>query len=232
VIALSFALPEESKGIVRLVGSAERSGSAALPVIAGTLAGRHVMIVHSGMGMGSAAARIGSFLEAHTPSLWIASGFGGALSPDLRIGDIVAVSNFSDPALFADIISLPARAGTLITTREVVETAVQKADLARHTGAIAVDMETAAIHRSCSARGIPMLAIRAISDTARQDVPIPASVWFDTVSQRPRPLPLMFHLATHPGRILPFVDFVRGIGLARTSLTSFLIAALDALPGK
>ena len=232
MIALSFALPEESKGIVRLVANATRSGSSALPVISGTLAGREVVIVHSGMGMSSASAQVGSFLDANAPSLWIAAGFGGALSPDLRIGDIVAVRNFSDPGPFGEISSLPARAGTLITTKGVVETAEQKKDLGRHTGAIAVDMETAAIHRLCSARGIPMLAIRAISDTASQDLPVPAAVWFDTVRQRPRPISLVFYLAAHPGRIAPFARFVRGISCARASLTSFLLATLGKVePG-
>jgi len=235
VIVLSFALPEESKRIVRRIAGARRSGPAALPVIAGALCGREVVIVHSGMGMDSATARVGSFLEEHAknpPSLWIAAGFGGALAPDLNIGDIVAAANFSDPALLATVSSLQARSGSLITTREVVETAQAKKDLGRHTGAIVVDMETAAIQRFCTARAIPMLAIRAISDTACQDLPVPAAVWFDSRRQRPRPFPLVLHLATHPLRIPPFVRFVRGVNRAGANLTSFLLAALAALPEK
>lgn len=232
MIALSFALPEESKGIVRLVAGASRSGPAALPLITGTLAGREVVILHSGMGMTSASERVTKFLESHSPSLWIAAGFAGALAQDLHIADIVTVQNFSDSLLFSRISSLPARPGTLITTKQVVETAEQKKDLARHTGAIAVDMETAAIHRLCAAREIPVLAIRSISDTAAQNLPVPARVWFDTAKQRPRPLPLLWYLAIHPGRILPFARFVSGIGRARASLTSFLLAAIQALPQK
>jgi adenosylhomocysteine nucleosidase len=232
VIALSFALPEESNAIVRSLSGAKYSGSAALPVIAGTLAGREVVIVHSGMGMASASSRIGAFLETHAPSHWIAAGFGGALDPELRIGDMVAARNFSDPALLAAIAALPARPGTLITTKKVIETAVQKRDLARHTGAIVVDMETAAISQLCKARGIPMLALRAISDTAAQDLPVSAEVWFNTATQRPRPLALLLHLAAHPGRIPPFIHFVRGINKARAELTAFLLATLTTLPGK
>jgi adenosylhomocysteine nucleosidase len=232
VIALSFALPEESKGIVPLIGEPRRSGSPSLPIITGRLARREVAIVHSGMGMDSASAHVRNFLDGCTPSLWIAAGFGGGLSTDLRVGDIVAVRNFSDPARFDAIASLAAHAGTLVTTKTVVESAEQKRDLGRHTGAIAVDMETAAIHRLCSARGVPMLAIRAISDTACEDIPVSAAVWFNKATQRPRPLALVLHLAAHPGRIPPFVRFVRGVGHARASLTSFLLAALDTLPEK
>jgi len=230
VIAISFALPEESKDIVRGLAGARRSATPALPVIAGTLAGRQVVIVHSGMGMASATAALGSFLDTHSPCLWIASGFGGGLSADLKVGDIVAVRNFSDPALLDSIAALPARQGALITTKSVIETALQKQDLARHTGAIVVDMETAAIQRLCSPRGIPMLSLRAISDTVSQDLPLPAAVWFDSVRQRPRPIPLLLHLALHPSRIAPFAHFVRGINLARARLTAFLLAALPLLP--
>jgi len=235
VIVLSFALPEESKGVVRHIAGATRSGPATLPVIVGTLAGRQVVVIHTGMGMDSAAGRVESLLDGHTPSLWIAAGFGGALSPDLKIGDIVAAGNFSDPGLLAaiaDITVFPARTGSLVTVKEVIETAQAKKDLGRHTGAIVVDMETAAVHRLCTARGIPMLALRAVSDTACQDVPVPAAVWFDTQRQRPRPLALVLYLATHPGRIGPFARFVRGVKLAGASLATFLLAALPALPEK
>jgi adenosylhomocysteine nucleosidase len=232
VIVLSFALPEESKGIVRRIAGARRSGSAALPVIAGTLAGRDIVVVHCGMGMESATAQVGSFLAGHSPSLWIAGGFGGALCADLKIGDIIVADNFSDPALLAAIASLPARTGPLITGKQVVESAALKKDLARHTSALVVDMETAAIHRLCIARAIPMLAIRAISDTACQGIPVAAEVWFDTRRQRPRPLRLVFYLVTHPGRIAPFVRFVRGINRCRACLTDFLMGVLQAVGEK
>jgi adenosylhomocysteine nucleosidase len=232
MIVISFALPEESRDIVRALSGARRSGSGALPVIAGTLAGREVAIVHSGMGMASASARVEAYLKGNAPSMWIASGFGGSLSPELRLGDIVLGRNFSNPALLAAIASLPAHTGSLITTRKVVETAEQKRDLGRHTGAIVVDMETAAISPLCAARGIPMLALRAISDLDSQDLPVPAAVWFDMAKQRPRPIPLIAYLAAHPGRIAPFISFVRGIHLARTRLTASLLAALEALPEK
>lgn len=232
MIVLSFALPEESKEIVARLAGARRSGTAALPVIAGSVAGREVEIVHCGMGMASAAAETGRYLDERAPSVWIAAGFGGGLSPQLRLGEIVVARNFSDPVLLEAIAGLGAHAGTLITAKEVIETVEQKRDLGRHTGAIVVDMETAAIHRLCAARGIPMLAVRAISDTADQDLPVPAAVWFDGARQRPRPLALVLHLILHPGRIAPFFRFVRGIGRAREQLTGFLIEAIQALPQK
>jgi adenosylhomocysteine nucleosidase len=230
VIAVSFALPEESRDFIRAISGAVRSGSPALPVVSGTIGGRAVTVVHSGMGMASASAQIESFLKDHAPAAWIAAGFGGALCPELRIGDIVAVENFSNPALLEAARALPARAGNLITTKQVVETAEQKKDLARHTGAIVVDMETAAVSRLCESRAIPLLGVRAVSDVAGQDLPVPTAVWFDLARQRPRPARLVAYLAMHPARIPPFARFVRGIGAARVQLTAFLLELIEKLP--
>jgi hypothetical protein len=77
-----------------------------------------------------------------------------------------------------------------------------------------------------------MLSVRAISDRAEQDLPVPAAIWFDAAKQRPRPVRLLLYLATHPGRIGPFARFVRGINLARARLTAFLLAVLPTLPEK
>ena len=74
MIVISFALPEESKELAGKLKNRRRAGPAALPVIAGTLDGREVVIVHTGMGMASATARVGSYLEGRAPALWIAAG--------------------------------------------------------------------------------------------------------------------------------------------------------------
>jgi adenosylhomocysteine nucleosidase len=221
VIVFSFALPQESKGIVRRMKVASRTPGP-LPVISGRLSGREVVILHTGMGMASASERVGAFLEKHTPDAWIAAGFGGALSAQLNIGDIVVAENFSDPGLLEAAEPITSLKGALVTVKEVMETAGKKKDLGRHTGAIVVDMETAGIHRLCTARGIPLLAVRAISDTACQDLPVPAAVWFNVRKQRPRPVKLVFYLLTHPGRILPFAEFVRGVNKAGSALTQWL----------
>jgi len=221
VIVFSFALPQESKGIVRRMKVAGRIRGP-LPVITGQLAGREVVIIHTGMGMASASERVGAFLEKQTPEAWIAAGFGGALSVQLNIGDIVLAENFSDPGLLQMAEPIKCLKGALVTVKEVMETAEKKKDLGRHTGAIVVDMETAAIHRLCTARGVPVLAVRAISDTACQDLPVPGAVWFNVRKQRPRPVRLVFHLLTHPARILPFADFVVGVNKAGSALTRCL----------
>ena len=103
---------------------------------------------------------------------------------------------------------------------------MQKAALARETGAQAVDMETSAIARVCAAHGIPMLSLRAISDTAAAEIPVPLHISYDLTMQRPRIAVLLAFLARNPSRILPFTRFVQGLAPARRAMTSAILKLL------
>jgi adenosylhomocysteine nucleosidase len=61
--------------------------------------------------------------------------------------------------------------GPLATVADVVDTPAAKAALARRTGAVAVDMESAAIVAAGRQRGIAAVVVRGVSDTADQPVP-------------------------------------------------------------
>jgi adenosylhomocysteine nucleosidase len=104
-----------------------------------------------------------------------------------------------------------------------LETPQAKAEFAKATGAVAVDMETATIAEQCRERGVPLLSIRVISDTARQELPVPFSVCFDVEKERPRVGALLAFLLRHPSRIRAFIRFVRTVGRARRLLSGALL---------
>jgi adenosylhomocysteine nucleosidase len=99
---------------------------------------------------------------------------------------------------------------------------VEKAVLAQSTGALGVDMETATVAAACEKTGVPLLSVRAISDSALEPLPVPFAHWFDLEAQRPRVFALLKYLATHPTQIAPFSRFVRGLTPARQAFTRFL----------
>jgi len=88
----------------------------------------------------------------------ISTGFCGALDPELRVGDIV------HEVLTLDRVAVPAA-----ETRELRE----------KTQARAVDMESAAIARKAAEWGVSFRVIRAVSDTAGEDLPLDFNAYRD-----------------------------------------------------
>jgi adenosylhomocysteine nucleosidase len=175
-----------------------------------------------------AAKRLNSLLAGPKPCLLVCAGFAGGLDPRLRTGDLVVAENLSTPEVLARVRSVAVDAtafscGSILSRALPVESIADKATLFRETGALAVDMESEAVAAACRAAGVPLLVVRTISDPADAALPVPFADWFDVGGQRPRVGGLLKYLATHPGHILPFASFVRGLTPARQTLTQFLL---------
>ena len=215
-VVVTFAVPDESRAFA---AASDRS-----PVV----------VVHTGVGDSPGGRRrLERVLDEDEPRLVISAGYAGALGPDLRVGDLVLGENFSDPGLLAAARALladePCHVGKFLTQNTVAETAAAKSALHAATGALAVDMETGWIADACARAGVPLLAVRVVSDAAGQSFPVPNAVLFDAVRQRPRYVALPMWLLWHPWRIVPFVHFVRGLGPARARLGRALGRLLTGL---
>ncbi|MEI6351893.1 MAG: hypothetical protein WCP06_12400 [Verrucomicrobiota bacterium] len=232
MIAVLFALPEESQDLVRALKHRARVGSAELAAVRGTLGAHEIVVAHTGVGRKRADAGMRRLWAEHHPDQVISAGFAGGLDPRLPKGALLLADSFSSPELLYTAQSLlkeRASSGMMATCDDVLETPQAKTEFARQSGAEAVDMETAAVAAFCMETGVPLLAIRAISDTASDELPVPFSVWFDEASQRPRPLALVWFLVRHPSRIPRFVRFVQTINRARRILTGALLELLSGL---
>ncbi len=167
-LAIVTALPEELEAI----GALARDGLA---------------VAASGDGPRNAERGAASLCDAVRPAVLIGAGVAGGLSPRLFAGSLVASRRIvddageaprPDEALLARAVAAGAAAATLVTVSRPVVAASAKAELARAIGAnvrgddsAAVDMESAAWSRVAAARGIPFLAVRAISDRFDEDLP-------------------------------------------------------------
>ena len=105
-------------------------------------------------------------------SLVISAGVCGALSPDLAEGDLVVPEAVVAATRRLATVALPElrRAGTLVTVDEIVATPEQKARLWGETGALACDMESAAILEWAAKRGLRAAVVRGVSDRASRGV--------------------------------------------------------------
>ena len=207
MIAVTFALPRESRDFRRL-----RSGR-----------DREIAILHTGVGAELCQRRIGPFLDAQRFDFLISSGFAGGVDPSLGVGDLLLAENFSDLKLLAQArAAIISRVGKLCTLERVIESATERARLAREHDAVAVDMETKWIAQACLARSIPLLSLRVISDTGGAPFPVPAAVLFNLTAQKTEGLVLARHLVRHPTRVVRLACFARQIAAARASLTNAL----------
>ena len=149
-----------------------------------------VAIIVTGVGRKNAEKSLREFLATHSPELVLTSGFAGGLNPDLKLGDVVfevpSSSSRGDEAqtktekklepphvgCYEQLIAAGAKPAKFFCADRIATTVAEKKQLRAETGADAVEMESEAIHAVCRERGIPCAAVRVISDTAGEDLPL------------------------------------------------------------
>lgn len=227
MIAVLFALPEESRDFVALLKDrtpARLPGG--LTLLTGLLDGREIALFYLGMGDACVRERLRRAVELGLAAPWkrlILAGFAGGLDPALGVGSLV-IDRAGGVALSRAV------SGKIITSLHTLETPGQKAEAFRETGALAVEMESRAVGEFAHAHGLPLVQLRAITDPAGEALPVPTEVWFDLEMQKPRPGALLGYLALHPERIPAFARFVRNVGVARQALAAGLAELVRQLP--
>jgi len=116
----------------------------------------------------------------------ISIGLAGALSPHLKVGDVVIAEKIITGAENWDchagwrnrlVSRLPnAHQGALFGSDVIIDRADTKAGLHEATGALAVDMESQIAARFAAARNLPLAGLRIISDDATHVLPPAALV--------------------------------------------------------
>ena len=229
MIGITFALPSESSDLVRQLRQVKNVDN----LLWGKIGDRDVTIVHTGVGAGDCNERLENLLHKARPKFVLTSGFAGAVSEHLDIGDLILAENFSDPNLLGlarDILrDRKARAVKLFTSTSIIDSISDRNEIARNAGAEAVDMETGAIVAVCKAHDIQLLSLRAISDSPRQPFPAPPSVLFDVERGRTNYGRLFAYILRDPASIARLLQFSQQIAEARRRLTKAILALVRAL---
>lgn len=126
------------------------------------LHGRRAILVANGPG----PRLVNQMLSSPVMKEWqvedvISTGFCGALDPSLRIGDIVVAT------------------GEIWSEDRVAVRAEDKRRLREKTGARVVEMEFAAVQAKAQAWGVPCRAVRVVSDTAGENLPLDLNLYRD-----------------------------------------------------
>jgi adenosylhomocysteine nucleosidase len=232
MIAVTFALTAESSEFLRCLrdkSDTERNG---VGIIRGKIDHRTIEVLHTGVGEKACRQRVGKFLIDQDFACSISTGFAGALNDDLQVGDLLLAENFSTVDLSearASLSGLPIHIANLLTVPALIDSPEERNKLALTSGALAVDMETRFIARTCAARGVPLLSLRVISDTPRELFPASADLLFDIERQRTPISKLAKYFLAHPNRVPHLIRFARRIALARKILADALVAVVRKL---
>lgn len=185
MLGLLGALKSETAFIRRRMAIDAVKMVASCHIAQGTYRGTPIVLATTGMGKQQAQAAARFVLDAYSLSHLISFGFAGALTNDLRIGDVVLGERWhaeqgKDELLHPVVLDRQtralaeqalARAGVEFTTavgvtvHDLLCDPAEKTALAERTGARIADMESTWIAAVAAKRGVPFLGLRAISDT-------------------------------------------------------------------
>lgn len=174
-IGLIVALPAEARSV----------GVHGVP-IGKCVRWKHGCVAISGVGFENATQAAQRLVACGVGTLanW---GVAGALAPGLEPGDVVIPERIchvegeagyaTDPTACRHLVDMLAATnlridrGKLWSAPQPVATCAEKHDLAARTGAVAVDMEAAAIAIVAAHSHLPFIAVKAICDSAARELP-------------------------------------------------------------
>jgi adenosylhomocysteine nucleosidase len=146
----------------------------------------------------------------------VSTGLCGALDPALRVGDIVV-----PPGVAFETQAEYVR-GAVHSIDHVAVTSFEKRTLRNATGAIAVDMEAAAVERKAAEWNLPFLCIRAVSDRAGDTLPLDFNRYRNGRGDFSRTRIAMAAIA-RPFTVMPqLIEFDRNCRRAADALGDFL----------
>jgi nucleoside phosphorylase len=230
MIAVTFALPSESSEFLRRLGNKSRDNRNGISIVRGTIGHRSIEVIHTGVGENICRERIGKFLENQQFDFLISAGFAGSLNHELQVNDLLLARNFSTVDLkHASLSNVSIYPATMLTVPALINSSEERERIARESGASVVDMETEFIAQACTHNGIPLLALRVVTDTPAQPFPAPPSVLFDIQQQRTHLSVLARFFLGHPRRMPGLLQFARRVARARKTLANALNAVVQGI---
>ncbi len=149
-----FALPDEAAPFRRAAGN--QTG---------------IEILVTGMGKRNSEQAVRQALSRFRPAAVLTCGYAGGLNPELKPGQVVFCCDESS-GLGERLRTAGAREARFHCAERIAVTASAKKTLWEATGADVVDMESEVIRQVCQREGIPSATVRAISDSAEDDLPL------------------------------------------------------------
>ncbi|HEX7132688.1 MAG TPA: hypothetical protein VF228_08935 [Iamia sp.] len=224
-IAFVCAMPMELKPLVKRLGL-RRTGVGH----EGTLDGRDVVAIVTGMGTRLAAEGMERLLGAVTPAHVVVVGITGAVEDETPIGAVVLPERVIDGASgrehHHELLGPGDTHGAMWTTDRI--TTAEELPALREQGVVSLDMETAAIALACEQRDVPWTVFRAISDRATDGSVDEELFRLSDQDGTPNPRAVARYVLRHPGRLPGMIRMGKGAKLATERAAEAAIAAVRA----
>ena len=204
-----------------------------------------VLIHVTGVGKDRALRGTAALLEAlpTRPDCILCLGFAGALRDELKTGDLVLSQRLyatgEDTVLESDASLLSLAQNVLgssnaqrysiangLTVPQIVSEAAGKSRLAIATTSSVVNMEDYWIGQLAVQRGIPFLSVRAVLDTAKQELP-PFVAGLGNKGTLTQALKVGANVVARPGYVPRLAKLVKQVKVAQESLASFGISFIS-----
>jgi nucleoside phosphorylase len=226
-IAFVCAMPMELKPLAKKL-ALRKTILGGVDVRAGSVAGREVVAIATGMGTDLATKATERLLEAVDVERVVVFGITGAVENDTAIGTLILPEVVVDAATGRQHRPEPLADGTphgkMWTTNDINTDLDFIAGL-RAQGVVSLDMETAAIAQACEQRDIPWSVFRTISDRATDGSVDEEIFHLSNQDGTPNPIAVLRYFLLHPQRIPRMARLAKGALRATEAAADAAIAA-------
>lgn len=229
-VAVMAALRDELAPLAGSLSGARVERLDGLKVRHGELAGTELVLAVTGDGETAARRGAARLLEATRPDVVFAIGVAGGLSAGLEAGCLVVAERVmgedgrivdTDPEWLERALAVEGTCrGTILSSSRIAVTREEKAALRERVegdGEAVVDLESAAFVGEAVGRGLPCLAVRAVCDTAVEELPLDFNRFMTregSVSQSR----VLRHALMHPGVVEALMGLRDRVRLCARSL--------------
>ncbi|PTX99735.1 hypothetical protein DB346_18115 [Verrucomicrobia bacterium LW23] len=232
MICFAFAVPHEAEDFLSSIEGKESFTIGITRFTVGKLGHRNVVVAIIGMGGQNAHDSIRRVFQYFRIKCVVLAGYGGALTPQLKKGQVIISTNFTNSEILSHVRLLSGfDFAKVCTAEEVVATPERKAQYLQATDCQVVDTESVVVAEIMHERELPLVVVRGISDEAQEIMPNGAlqAAW-DPATNRATPWKLMKYFAGHPGEIKPFREFINALPPVRKNMTDFVLTLTEELP--
>lgn len=248
MILIFYAFAREGGAFKRRLTDRTALGIDGLRGFRARLGSVEIVGVATGLGIRRAAETARRAMQSFaaqnlSTDLVIATGLAGALSEDLRPGDLVLADRLILDEERSDLVSttiaIPSAhlasfkaalethrlkfvTGTILTAARILKNGAAKRDARATTGALAVDMESAAVAAEAHRCGLRFACVRAVLDTVDEEI---VGAELAGPNGEVKPLAAAGFVLRNPAAVLGLARMMRSLNRA----TAALAAALEAL---